>query len=402
MKILYLNITTFFANKDMLNALEHYRDEKGQPLEIIKYPYLYEEKKARKDEVFEEEFQKALREHVPDFVFSFNFLPVVSKVCNKENVIYVSWVYDNPEVFLYSFQVINPCNIVLMFDSDEYKTFVERGVNTVHYLPLAASTRRLDAIVPTPEEIEKFNADISFVGSLYTERKQYFEEIYPELDPYTQGYLDALINSQLQVDGLNFIEASLSPEIIARIQDVVQLSPYPDGAESLEFLIANYIINREITIRERREILTMIGKKHPLKLFTYNQNSAFSAEGITNMGPADYFLDMPIVFKESKINLNITLRSIKHAIPLRVFDILGAGGFLISNYQADLVYHFVPDEDFVYYESRDDLLNKIDYYLAHDDERKAIAENAHRKISEYHTFDVRVEEILDIVKAHGS
>ena len=34
---------------------------------------------------------------MPDFVFSFNFLPVVSKVCSKEAVTYVSWIYDNPE-----------------------------------------------------------------------------------------------------------------------------------------------------------------------------------------------------------------------------------------------------------------------------------------------------------------
>jgi spore maturation protein CgeB len=107
---------------------------------------------------------------------------------------------------------------------------------------------------------------------------------------------------------------------------------------------------------------------------------------------------MPYVFKLSKINLNITLRSIQHAIPLRVYDILGAGGFLLSNYQVDLARHFTPDEDFVYYEDRKDLLNKIDYYLKHDDERMAIAQNAHNKIKEAHTFDVRVKQIIDIVK----
>ncbi len=117
------------------------------------------------------------------------------------------------------------------------------------------------------------------------------------------------------------------------------------------------------------------------------------------MGPADYFEDMPKVFKESKINLNITLRSIQQGIPLRVFDILGSGGFLLSNYQADLAYHFVPGEDFIYYESRKDMLNKIDYYLKHDDERIAIATNAHKKVQEYHTFDTRIKEIIDIVSS---
>ena len=116
------------------------------------------------------------------------------------------------------------------------------------------------------------------------------------------------------------------------------------------------------------------------------------------MGPTDYFREMPLVFKLSRINLNITLRSIQHAIPLRVYDILGSGGFLMSNFQHDLAYHFVPGEDFVYYESRKDLLDKIDYYLSNDSERADIARNAHKKIQEQHTFDVRVNEIIDIVK----
>ena len=398
MKILYLDIKDFFANDDMLDALECFHEDNGGKLEIVRFPYEYHESKVRNDEEFEKVFLEALRNHVPDFVFSFNFLPVVSKVCNIEGVKYVSWIYDNPEVFLYSYQVKNPCNVVLMFDSKEYEKFVRGGIKTVHYLPLAASTRRLDRIVPTKEEEEKYGGEVSFVGSLYTERKQYYEEISPKLKPYNLGYIDGLIQSQLQVDGINFIEECLTPEVTADIQKASNLYPYPDGAETLEYLFANFILDRQVTIKERKEILTMIGEKHPLKLYTYDQNKSFSPKGILNMGPANYFTEMPIIFKTSKINLNITLRSIQHGIPLRAYDILGCGGFLMSNYQSDMVFSFNPGEDFVYYESREDLMDKIDYFLKNDAERREIAENAHRKVQNEHTFDVRIKEIIDIVK----
>ena len=397
MKVLFLDISKFFANRDMLEALENYKDSDGNLLEIVRYPFDYEESKIRNDSEFEIKFEKYLKRHVPDFILSFNFLPVVSKVCNKVGIKYVSWIYDNPEIFLYSYQVINPCNIVLMFDSRQYEIFKNGGIKTVDYLPLAASTRRLDAIIPSEKEKKRFCADISFVGSLYTERKQYYEEIAPKLSPYSRGYLEGLIKAQLQVYGFNFIEECLTPEIVKEIQDISGIYPYPDSAETLEYLYANFIINREATIIERRELLTMIGQFHPLKLYTYTQNSLFSPEGIQNMGPADYFVEMPCIFKLSKINLNITLRSIQNGIPLRAYDILGAGGFLLSNYQIDLARHFVPDEDFVYFEDRNDLLRKIDYYLKHDDERMAIAQNAHDKVVKEHTFDVRVKQIIDIV-----
>ena len=51
--------------------------------------------------------------------------------------------------------------------------------------------------------------------------------------------------------------------------------------------------------------------------------------------------------------------------------------------------------DFVYYESRSDLLQKINYYLSHEDERLAISEHAYEKIKKDHTFDIRVEQILN-------
>lgn len=399
MKILYLDIPIFFANMDMLDALDNYRDDNGKVLEVVRYHYDYDEKKARNDENFEKNFSDTLRQNSPDFVFSFNFLPVVSKVCNKEGVIYVSWIYDNPENLLYSYQVINKCNIVLMFDSKEYEIFRNGRIDTVEYLPLAASTRRLDSLVPSEEIKRKYEADIAFVGSLYTERKQYYDEIAPKLNPYTLGYIDGLVRAQLQVDGMNFIEECLSKEVVKDMQRASNLYPYPDSAETLEWLFANYIINRRATILERKELLTMIGERFGVRLYTYGQNCSFNPKGVENMGPADYFEEMPYIFKLSKINLNITLRSIRHAIPLRGFDILGAGGFLLSNYQVDLARHFVPGEDFVYYEDRNDLMDKIDYYLNHEDERNAIANNAHEKIKKEHTFDVRVGQILDLVKA---
>ena len=103
---------------------------------------------------------------------------------------------------------------------------------------------------------------------------------------------------------------------------------------------------------------------------------------------------MPYVFAISKINLNITLKSIQSGIPLRAMDIMGAGGFLLTNFQADFLDYFTPEEDFVYYNDTEDLLNKIEYYLSHDKERKEIAENGHRKVKENHSFEICFRKML--------
>ena len=107
---------------------------------------------------------------------------------------------------------------------------------------------------------------------------------------------------------------------------------------------------------------------------------------------------MPHVFKHSKINLNITLRSIVSGIPLRVFDIMGCGGFLLTNYQQDMFEYFVPEEDFIFYSDMEELSDKCKFFLEHDDIRKKIAGNGYEKVRKYHTFDIRIEEILNTIK----
>lgn len=150
---------------------------------------------------------------------------------------------------------------------------------------------------------------------------------------------------------------------------------------------------------ERTSILKQVSESFQTKLFTRNQTPELP--DIQNMGPVDYYNMMPYVFRLSSINLNISLRSIKTGIPLRCLDIMGAGGFLLSNYQADFYEHFIPGQDLVLYESVDDLLKKCAYYLRHESERKQIAINGYNKVKEYHTYEVRLQQMFDIVFNQG-
>ena len=145
---------------------------------------------------------------------------------------------------------------------------------------------------------------------------------------------------------------------------------------------------------ERQEYLAKVSEHFATKLYTHEPTPALPH--IQNMGAIDYYDVMPHVFKHSKINLNLTLRSIRSGIPLRAFDVMGTGGFLLSNYQEDFFDFFIPDEDFVFFDGTDDLLAKIEYYLSHEKERAAIAENGFQKVNTYHTYHHRVSEMLEI------
>ena len=105
---------------------------------------------------------------------------------------------------------------------------------------------------------------------------------------------------------------------------------------------------------------------------------------------------MPHVFRNSKINLNITLRSIRTGIPLRALDIMGCGGFLLSNYQEELKEFFSEDKELVMFYSLEDCLEKIDYYLDHEDERKHIATAGRKAVEEKFSYKDQLVKLLNM------
>ena len=343
---------------------------------------------------FDKAFKDFVGDNTFDFCFSFNFFPIVSNNCKDLDIKYVSVIYDSPYVMLYSYALINANNYVFMFDKQEYLKLKKGGINTVYYCTLPVNASIIDYLMQKPYDKNKLSADVSFVGSLYNEDHNFFERL-ENLDDYTKGYLNGIMEAQLKIQGYNFIEDVLTQDILTALEKACPYTPNALGVETPSYIYANYFIDRKLTSIERQRLLASAAAHCNLKVYTLDKNAVIP--NAANMGAVDYYSEMPYVFANSKINLNISLRSIQSGIPLRAMDIMGAGGFLLSNFQEDFLDCFIPDEDFVYYESEDDLNNKIDYYLSHEKERKEIALNGHKKVAQNHSFEKFFNHIFDIV-----
>lgn len=333
-----------------------------------------------------------------DFVFSLNYFPVVSVLCQEFRVPYISWVYDSPYIHVYSYTVLNACNYIFLFDYAVYQELAGAGIPTVHYLPLAVNDKRLARLDNTSSQKSRFGTDISFVGALYDEPKHRLYDRFRNVEPYCRGYLDGIVQAQKKVYGYNFLKELLTPEILEKMQEAYPADPNADTVMAPEAIYADYVLSRQVTSLERREILALLGSRladRSISLYTNNQSTRIS--GVDNKGPVDYYGEMPYVFMNSRINLNITLRSIKTGIPLRVFDIMGCGGFVLTNYQEELLHYFEMDADLVCYNDYDDLVGKAEYYLVHEKERMEIAANGCEKVRAEHTMERRIGEMLDVL-----
>lgn len=97
-------------------------------------------------------------------------------------------------------------------------------------------------------------------------------------------------------------------------------------------------------------------------------------------------------------NLYYNLRSwLDRGIPQikgRHFEIPACGGFLLTSPADDLENFFVPDKEMVLFHGIDDYVEKIKYYLAHDEEREAIAKAGYERTVRDHTYVKRFEDIF--------
>lgn len=109
---------------------------------------------------------------------------------------------------------------------------------------------------------------------------------------------------------------------------------------------------------ERRRALIELSKHY--KVNVYSNSDVSDLLRIQYCGSVDYWSEMPKVFRMSKINLNFTIPNIKSGIPLRIWDVLGCGGFLLTNYQAEIPYYFKEGEDLVCFDSLEDLCERWD------------------------------------------
>ncbi len=332
-----------------------------------------------------------------DFVFSINFFPIMSETCRIFNIPYVCLSVDSPVPEFFSKYIKNKCNKVFLFDHADFQSIEPLNPGNIYHIPLAANVNKHNKIIKSASKTtsESFKSEISFVGSLYTEKNPYYD--FSCNDKYLEGYLNGMMEAQLNVYGYNFIESLLTDKIINEFKtNTKNFFQVPDDNYLTDrYTIANYYIGNNISVMERDRIVRLLSEKYNFDLYTASDTSMYSK--INNKGTANSITEMPIIFHNSKINMNITAKCIRSGLPQRIWDILSAGGFCLTNYQAELGNDLIPGVHLETYAGIEELEYKLQYYLTHENERREIAAAGHEEVKLHHTWTIRMAQILQLV-----
>lgn len=333
------------------------------------------------------------------FVFSINFFPAISYTCEKLKVPYVCWSVDSPVPELFSNALKNSCNRVFLFDRAQYEFFSPINPSCIYYLPLATNVNRWEKIVlgMTGADFARYGGDVAFVGSLYAEKCRYDRLA---LSDHTRGFVDGLIEAQMGVFGCNLIPESLTEEVIREIADADPDFYKSDDSytDMSRYLTAHQYIGMKLAAVERQRTLAFLSERFHVNLYT--RSDASSLPKVNCPGGVNTLTEMPKVFHASRINLNITMRPIETGLSLRIWDVLGCGGFLITNYQAEIPEYFGIGKDLETYESMKELEEKIRYYLTHEEARVEIAIHGYETVAKYHTWRIRLAQMIKILTEH--
>lgn len=108
------------------------------------------------------------------------------------------------------------------------------------------------------------------------------------------------------------------------------------------------------------------------------------------------------IFNTSKINLNF-VKTIDGnnttQLKGRIFEICMCGGFLLTEYMNGIEDYFAIDKEIVCFHTIDEAIDKIQFYLKHDNIRKRIADAGHIKTRTNYSFEKIFGDIFITIKS---
>jgi spore maturation protein CgeB len=80
---------------------------------------------------------------------------------------------------------------------------------------------------------------------------------------------------------------------------------------------------------------------------------------------------------------------------------MACGGFQLADRRPALEGLFEADKEIIVFDDLNDLRSKAAYYLDNPEERKRIAEQGRQRVLRDHTYEKRMEEMLEVIAEKG-
>jgi spore maturation protein CgeB len=284
---------------------------------------------------------------------------------------------------------------IFTYRASQVREFREAGFRHVEYLPLAANPKRRRPLRLVGEEVGRYRAEISFVGSSMAGPAERQRSTFMELfrlsgggDPAFEEDVARRLDEVLKEQRKDFRTFRI-PELFGRhFQEILQAWPAGRTSEDPVKLVG------EMAAAEKR--LKYIGALGPQGIRVWGDPGwrSLARQGVKYAGEAGHLVELTKIYSATLVNIDVGRLYQPDIVPMRVFDILACGGFLLAEHSEALADLFEPGKEVESYRTLEELCDKAAFYRAHPDSAREIARRGMEKVSSMHTIQARVKHML--------
>jgi len=336
------------------------------------------------------------------FIMSVNFYEEVHSVACEFNMPYVAWTFDSGEMTFISkilSKNLRENDFLFFFNRKDYEGCISRHPNT-WFLPFSASKSFEREPLKSGLVFDVLSI-MNIHGGVIPTNELFFESVFKVVDDPIQKKNIELIKMLMDLmleRHKNIIDKNRMTEFIKEYIQQCGVNPFNSY---------NIFLKQQYPIFEKYgQILSCIQRalcvialcESGAKVDVYGnepwENVLASFPNATYHAYAEY-LQLPELYNQAKININLTQIQNLDALPQRMYHVLASGGFLLTNYFEEIESLFKPGVHLETFRDFDEMKSKVEYYLKHEDERLKIACAGHEEFMAKHTMISRLSFILE-------
>lgn len=321
----------------------------------------------------------------PDFILSINLAGmdergVFARLFEDLAIPYVAWFVDDPRTILMGRSTFATANAVALTWERAYEEYLRSvGFPVTAYVPLAVDPSLFDGDPAAVCELPPAFVGNSMAHVADSERRGVAEH------PALARALDDAFAAGRVTRG-NFgqgLDALLDASVL-------------DGLDAEQRRHAEIVFFVEGTRRLREALVRQL---EPEGLGVHGDAGWL---GVTPnvQPPVDYTNGLPAFYRSCEVNVNSTSIQMPTAVNQRVFDCPAAGGFLLTDAQADLETLFDVARETARYDSLEQCAALLRDYRRNPAARREVTVRARKRILGEHTYAHRLQQIATMVKEH--
>ncbi|MCY7484507.1 glycosyltransferase [Paenibacillus alvei] len=193
------------------------------------------------------------------------------------------------------------------------------------------------------------------------------------------------------------------PDALLMSHSLHLASSFSIPARFFPFGVDPYLFHSTIPYSQRHFDVSFVGARGH-KIYTGRDESLrsiecnFQRQANLSLRKNVYLEELSDHYGNSKIVFNQTADQIK-TFNMRIFEGMGCGALVLTDDTPEQSQLFEDKRHYVVYDSREDMLEKLRYYLSHPEQAAKVAAEGQQYVVRNHTYDHRARQVLEWSKS---